>query len=817
MTDLRLALRTLSKSPGFVIVAVVTVVLAIAATSSVISLVNALLLRPLPYAEPSRIALVLQHFHAQGLEKIPMSPPESIEYEQRVSSFEKAGAFTTANYNLAKEGRPERISAALVTANVFPTLGVSPIRGRVFAPAECEAGHNDVVVISARLWARRFASDPEIIGKTISLDGRTCIVVGVMPEKFEFPMQLFNVGAASFSERVDLWRPLAFTEKQLKNRGSRGLFLVARLKPGIRFSAAQAEVENVNAQMRRENPNNYPGGDSFGGDVLSLSQLAAGAVRPMLLILLGAVVLVLLIACANLGTMLLARAAARERELAIRVALGASRWALIRQMLAESLLLALVGGGGGVLLALWSIEFLKKIGAQTVPRLSEVNIDATVLIVSLLVTVVTGILFGLVPALTTARPALGEALKDGSRGATDGARRNLVRQILVVGEVALALVLLTGAALLIKSFAQLQRVDPGFNPSHVLTLEISLPKAGYPTAADIVRFADEVQRRTAEISGVTAAGITDILPLGGNNSDWSFDIEGRPTAPGAPGPDEEIRHVSPGYFAALQIPLRSGRLLNVDDNQKDARGMIVNEAWAKKFWPEGNALGQRVTFDDPAKNPHWIPIVGIVGNVHHIGLDAEAKPEMYLPLWHSAPPTMIVALRSNQAPETLIPLVRAAVQSIDQGVAIAYIRPMEQIVGDSIASRRLAVVLLGAFAVIAVVLAAVGIYGVISFIVVQRTHELGVRMALGAQRADILRLVIGRAAKMIATGTVIGLLLALASTRTLSSLLYRVSAFDLMSFAGVAFLLGLAALLASYIPARRAMRADPMIALSHTQ
>lgn len=815
MHDLRLAVRSSLKTPAFTAIAIVTMALAIAANTSVFSLVNALLLRPLPYADPSRIALMVQHFHAQGLEKIPMSPSESIEYEQRVRSFEKAGAFTTANYNLASEGRPERVSAALVTGGVFPALGVNPLRGRVLTADDAQPGRTDVVVISERLWARRFAADSAIVGKTISLDGRNCTVVGVMPEKFEFPIQLFNVGAASFTERVDLWRPLAFTPQQLKNRGSRGLLLVARLKSGASFAAAQAEVEAVNAQMRREFPNNYPGGDSFGGDLLSLSELAAGAVRPMLLILLAAVALVLLIACANLATMLLARAAAQERELAIRVALGAGRWNLIRQMLTESLLLAVVGSGLGVLLAVWGVEILKRIGAQTVPRLQEVGIDGTVLSVTLVVTVLTGILFGLVPALTTARPRLGEALKEGGRGSTDGARRNFMRHVLVVSEVALALVLLAGAGLLIKSFVALQQVDPGFNPSHVLTMELSLPKLHYAGDPEILRFADEVQRRVAEIPGVAAAGITDILPLSGNNSDWSFAIEGREVPPNGSGPDEEIRHVSPDYFRTLQIALRAGRALSVDDNQEQPRGMIVNEAFAKKFWPQGDALGKRISFDDLKKNPHWIPIVGIVGNVHHVGLDAEAKPEMYLPLAHSAPRTMTLALRSAQPPQTLIAGVRQAVQAIDPGVAIAYVRPMEQIVGDSIAARRLAVVLLGAFAVIAIVLATVGIYGVISFLVVQRTHELGVRMALGAQRFDILRLVIGRAVKLVGAGTIIGLALALASTRALSSLLYRVDAFDFTTFALVTLVLGLIALISSYLPALRATRADPMIALSH--
>lgn len=813
--DLRFAARNLVKTPAFTLIAIVTVALAIAANSAVFSLVNALLVRPLPYAQPSRLALMVQHFHSMGLEKIPISAPEFLDYQQRVGSFEKIGAFTIGNYNLSSTDQPERIGAAIVTSGVFDALGVQPLRGRTFTAEECQPGHDDVVVISERLWKRRFNSDPQLIGKTILLDGRSCAVVGIMPARFEFPIQLFNVAVASFSERADLWRPLAFTENQLKNRGSRGLLIVARLKPGVTFSAAAAEIETVNAQMRREHTNNYPEGNSFGADVLQLQDLAAGAVRPMLLILSASVALVLLIACANLATMLLARAATRERESAIRVALGAGRWQLVRQTLVESVLIALIGGVIGTLLATWGVDILKRIGAQTVPRLHEVNIDTTVLFVTLAMTVLTGIFFGLVPALTSARPELSEALKEGGRGATEGTRRNLARNVLVVSEVALALLLLTSAGLLIKSFARLQHVDAGFNPRNVLTMEISLPQLTYPKNDDVIRFSDELQRRIATVPGVSGAAITDILPLSGNNSDWSFAIEGQVLGPKDPGPDEEIRHVSPDYFRVLQTPLLNGRVLVPDDNQKLPRGMIVNEAFAKKFWPQGDALGKRITFDDPKKNPNWIPIVGIVKSMHHVSLDAEVKPEMYLPLWHSPPQTMILTVRGAADPRSFISDIRREVRAIDPGVAIAYVRPMEQIVGDSIATRRLSVVLLGAFAGVAVLLASVGIYGVISFLVVQRTHEIGVRMALGAQRLDVLKLVLLRALKLVGVGTAIGLFLAFCSTRLLASLLYRVSIFDLTTFMLVTFALALVALLASYVPALRATRADPMIALGH--
>ncbi len=815
LQEIRFAFRSLTKTPGFTLIAIVTLALAIGANTAVFSLVDALLFRPLPFHEPSRLALIVQHFHSMGLEKIPMSAPEFRDYEQRVGSFERIGAFTTANYNLASGDQPERVPAALVTDGVFDPLGIKPVRGRTFTGEECQVGRDNVVVISARLWKRRFNSDSNIVGNQIALDGRNYTVVGVMPESFDFPIRLYNVAVASFSERADLWCPLAFTEEQMQARYSRNLVAIARLRDSATFHSAEAEMETVNAQMRRENPNRYPSGTSFGADVLQLQELTTAPVRSMSLILVAAVGLVLVIGCANVGTMLLARATAREREFAIRVALGANRWAIVRQMLVESVMLALAGGSLGVLTAGWSVNVLKRIGAQTVPRLGDVNLDLTVLLVTLVVAIGAGLLFGLIPALTTARPELSGALKEGGRGTSEGRRHNLARTVLVIAEVALALVLLTSASLLIKSFARLQQVDPGFNPQNVLTMELTLPSLSYPKPENIIHFSDELVRRAASVPGVTAAAITDILPLSGNNSDWSFAIEGRPIAPREPGPDEEIRHVSPDYFRALQTPVLSGRPLVADDNQKDARGVLVNQAFASKFWPNGDALDKRITFDNPARNPHWIPIVGIVTNMHHLGLDIDPNPEMYLPLWHSPPQTMILVVRSTMDPRPLIGNIRREVQAIDSGVAIAYVRPMEQIMGDSIAARRLSVVLLGAFAGIALLLASVGIYGVISYLVLQRTHEIGVRMALGAQRRDVLNLVMVRALMLIGAGTSIGLFLAFLSTRALATLLYRVSAFDGPTFALVTVLLGLVALAASFVPAIRATRADPMIALGH--
>src|SRR6266480_301772 len=494
LKDLRFALRQLVKRWGFTAIAVLTLALAIGATTAVLSLVNALLIRPLPYREPQQLVLLLQHFKSQNLERIPVSPAEFVDYETRAHSFEKLGAFSYTNFNLAGEDKPERISGATVTAGVLRLLGVSPIKGRFFEPEECTLGRDNVVIISARLWQRRFNSDPQIIGTQLLLNGKSFTVVGVMPASFDFPLQLFNLGnGAQFGGRAEIWQPLAFTDDQMKARYSRSFAIIGRLASGTSPARAQAEIEAINAQMRREHPNNYGKGNSFGGDVLPLHDLAVGGMRPALLILLSAVFLVLLIACANLTTMLLARAAAREREMAIRVALGAGPLRLLKQVLTESVLLALIGGVAGVLLALWGVELLKVIGAQTVPRLREVNVDVGVLGVTLAIAVGTGIIFGLAPGLASGRSELTEALKEGGRSSTAGTRRNRLRNGLVIAEVALALVLLSGAGLLMKSFVRLQSVDPGFNPRNALTFEISLPKMQYPDDPLIVRFNRKAQ------------------------------------------------------------------------------------------------------------------------------------------------------------------------------------------------------------------------------------------------------------------------------------------------------------------------------------
>jgi putative ABC transport system permease protein len=814
--EFRFACRNLIKTPGFTIVAVITIALAIAANTAVFSLVNALLIRPLPFKAPESLVLLFEKFSAQGLDQIPVSAPEYVDWEKQTRSYERIAAFNFADFNLTGGDMPERIQGAAVTPSLFPLLGVQPIKGRVFNDSEFGEGNDGVVVISERLWRRRFNSDPQFVGTQVSVNGRSFTVVGIMPAIFEFPLPLFGVQGGTFAERADMWKPVAFTKQEMESRGSRSYGVIGRLKPGVTIAQAQAEADTIVANWHPLFPDNYEPATKFGATIYPLHNLVIGGMRPALMILLGAVAVVLLIACANLTTMLLARAGAREREFAIRLALGAGRMQLVRQMLSESILLALAGGTAGVLLAIWGLDLLRSIGAQTVPRIAEVNLDLRVLLVTLGVAVLTGVVIGLIPALASGKPELTEALKEGGRGSTSGLRRNRLRNALVIAEVALALVLLVGASLLLKSFVRLQNVHPGFQSGNVLTMEVALPLLKYPRGKPVADFYAEATRRIKALPGVEAAGFTTILPLSGSNSDSSFAIEGRDPTVEKVYPDEEVRWITPEYFSVLKVPLLQGRFFN-DGDQFDGPGVvIVNNSFAKKWFPNQEVLGKRITFNDPRKpDVKWLTIVGLVGDMRHRGLDLDPKPEYYLA--HNQTPYrgMILTVRSSQDPRSLTSPIRREISRLDPDLPAANVRTLEQVAADSIAPRKLSVVLIGVFAAVALVLASVGIYGVMSFLVVQRTHEIGVRMALGAQRADVLRLVIGRAAKLVLMGTGIGLLLGVMSSRALRAMLFNVGAFDLMTFFTVTIALIVVSLLASYIPAVRATRADPMIALGH--
>ena len=814
--EIKVALRGLAKSPGFAAIAIVTIALAIGTNTAVLSLVNALLIRSLPYKNPQQLVLVWEQFANQGLDRIPVSAPEYLDYEKELQSYERIAAFDYVDLNLTGGEMPERVQGAVVSPSLFPLLGISPIRGRTFESKESGVGRDDVVVISARLWQRRFNSDPSVLNSKIILNDCSYTVVGIMPASFEFPLPLFNVQGNQFAERADIWKPVAFTEDELKSRGSRNYGVIGRLRSGVSAKQAQAELSTITANWIPRFKENYAVETGFGARVYGLQEQVVGGMRPALLILIGAVALVLLIACANLTTMLLARGGSREREMAIRVALGASPLRLLRFLLIESMLLSVIGGVAGIVMAIWGLDVLAAVGAKTVPRLREVNLDATVLSLTFVISVATGVLFGIAPALASAKPELTEALKEGGRGASSGVRRNQLRNTLVVSEIALALVLLIGAGLLMKSFVHLQNVNPGFNPKNVTTAELSLPLLKYPRGKPVIDFYAEVLRQVQTLPGVQTAAFTNVLPLSGSNTDNSFHIEGRNEMQTKVFPDEEVRSITPDYLRVLQTSLLRGRFFTEADNADAPGVVIVNQVMAKKYWPGEDAIGKRINFGDAdPNNIKWFTIVGVVADIHHQGLDVDPKPEFYLPHPQRAYRGMILTVRSAQDPRALIPTLRKEIGAIDPDQPLANVRTLETVASESIAPRRMSVVLLGAFAGIALLLAAVGIYGVISYLVVQRTHEIGVRMALGAQRQDVLRMVVGHALKLVGIGALIGLVLAFLSTRALAALLYSVSAFDLTTFLFVTITLAGVALLASYIPALRATRADPMIALSY--
>ena len=805
MRDIKYSFRRLLKSPGFTTVVILTLGLGIGANTAIFSVVNSVLLQPLPYRKPDRLVTINHFYQSVALNNLeaPVSAIGFRDYRDKTKSFEAVAVETGWSANLTGTGDPERIPAARVSGDYFRVFGVAPELGRTFGRDEDEPGKNNVVVISDGLWKRVYGADRGVVGKTMQLNGVGYTILGVMPSGFH----------AFFISNADVWTPLALDQKQFtpENYTNEWLNLTARLKSGVSAKQSNAEMHAFADQVRRLYPNSV--GKEWTLKVKTLNELATGELRPALLVLLGAVGFVLLIACANVANLMLARVTSRQKEVAIRTALGADRWTLVRQLLTESVLLALAGGLFGLAIAYWSI---KTLGAAlpNIPHSSDLGIDGTVMLFTLGLSVVTGLLFGVVPALQTSRTNLHETLKEGGRSGSADVSGNSMRRVLVVGEVALALTLLVGAGLLIKSVARLQHVSPGFDPDRVLTFDVSLPNVKYPS--DTVRqlFFQSMIDQVSHVPGVVAVGGTTNLPFGGWST-GSFQVEGYQTSPNQPGPWGDIRAVTPDYFRAMRTPLLQGRSFTPSDLQGSQAVAIIDQEFVRKYYADQNPIGKRVTFGARSgKQPEWITIGGVVGHMMAEALDAKPRVQLYLPYAQRADiPFMSVAVRTTGDPLLMTRPVRDAIHSVDKDLPISNVKSMDDLLESSLGQRRLSMILLGAFSAIAMLLASIGIYGVLAYTVTQRSRELGIRMALGAARGRVLGLVVRQGMVLAIVGIIIGLVGAFALTRLLGSQLYSVTATDPATFAVVSLLLATIALVATLVPALRATRVDPVVAL----
>jgi len=794
--DLRYALRMLLKNPGFAVVAVIALALGIGANTAIFSVVNTVLLQSLPYDDPDRLMIVRENKLPQFPE-FSVSPGNFLDWQKQSSSFEKLTAINGAAYNLvAGDAEPERLRGARVSAGLFEMLGAKPVQGRTFMDEEDQPGRENVVILSGSLWKRRFASDSNIVGQSITLSATSYTVIGIMPGTFQFP-----------DRDTELWTPIAFTARQAQQHGSHFLSVIGRLKQDVTVQQADAEVKSIAARLAEQ----YPGSNAgWSTNVFPMQEYEVRDIKSGLIFLLGAVALVLLIACANVANLLLARSTARQKEMAIRSALGASRWRVVRQLLTESVLLALLGGGVGLLLAFWGMESLLALAPEDLPRIKDVALDARVLGFTLVVTLMTGVIFGLAPALQASSPNLNETLKEAGRGTTAG--RHRVRNSLVIVEVALALMLLICSGLMIRSFIRLQRVNPGFNPNNALVVNIALPGRKYPNSDHHLAFFSQLVERTSALPGVVAAGLTQSLPIQGDYL-LGFNIQGRPPAP--PGEDKSTNYyaVTPGYFKAMGIPLLRGRLFTEQDNNNAARVAIINETMARQYFPDEDPIGKGISVTQGPER--FREIVGIVGDVKQYGLAQPSTLQTYDPYLQMPFSGVTLVVRTENNPASLSGAIRSEVLAIDREQPVSRIRTLDQIISGSVQQQRFLMLLLGVFAAVALILAAVGLYGVMSYAVTQRTHEIGIRMALGANAGNVLRLVVGHGMMLAMIGVAIGLAGAFAVTRLMATLLFSVSTTDPVTFAGISVLLTGVALVACLGPAHRATRVDPMVALRH--
>lgn len=797
--DFRYGVRLLLKHRGFSAVAVLALALGIGANTAIFSVINSVLLKPLPYKEPERL-VELRETNPPKHPDVPVSAASFLDWQSQNTVFEQVAAYRSTSYNLIGDGEPERIRAARISAGTFTLLGINPLVGRDFLPEEDQPERARVVAISHGLWQRRFGSDPNLVGQTINLSGNIYTVVAIMPATFGFP-----------ERTIELWTPMAIEPFERGQYGAHNNGVIGRLKPGISIEQAQTEISTIARRIAEDHAETNAGWEA---KAIPMLDYTVGNIKLTLLVLLGAVAFVLLIACANVANLLLARAASRQKEIAIRTAMGAGRWRIVRQLLTESVLLALAGGAVGLLLAMWGINALLALAPADLPRVKDVAIDSGALAFTLAVTILTGITFGLAPALQASKPDLNEILKEsGGRGSTGGIHRQRVRNMLVVAEVALALVLLVGGGLMIRSFLRLQRVNPGFNPDNAMMVKLVLPKSRYPEDGQQTAFLNQLVENVSALPRVQSVGATISMPFVDNYT-LGFAIQGRPAVHDSDLPVTKYYAVSPDYFKTMGIPLLKGRVFTDRDVAGAPRVAIINETMARRYFPDEDPIGKRIHVTNGPEQL-FREIVGIVGDVKHNGLDQETPPQTYMSFAQEPGTGITLVLRSDANPASLSAAIRTEVSRIDKDQPISAIKPLTEIVADSVAQQRFSMLLLGVFAAVALILAAVGLYGVMSYSVTQRTHEIGVRMALGAGSGDVLKLVVGQGMVLASVGIGIGLTAAFALTRLMESLLFGVTSTDPITFGAISLMLAGVAFVASYIPARRAMKVDPMIALRY--
>jgi len=800
--DIKYAARVLHKSPAFTLFAVAVLALGIAANTAIFSIADAVLLRPLPYRDARRLVMVWEDASSYGFPENTPAPGNFSDWKARNHVFEDTAALLFHTLNLTGDGTPEQLNGTAVSSNLFSVLGVSPTLGRNFRSEDNLPGSARVTILSHGLWARRFGANLGVIGQEIRLENTKYTVIGVMPQGFLFP-----------DRSTELWVPWQLTKEKLADHGSHFLNVIARLKPGVSLQTANAELATIAKQIEQEHPDDNA---KVGAFAVPLREHVAGDIRPAILVLFGAVCFVLLIACANIANLLLARASGKRRELAVRLTLGASRLRIIGQMLTESLLLAMIAGSIGLALSVWARQFLASLIPAGIAPLAGPLLDGRVFLFTAGVSILTGILFGVIPALRVSSLNLATSLKDGGGRSGVGSGGQRLRDVLVVSEVALAIVLLAGAALMIRSFENLVHLDPGFRADHVLVLRTPMQMQKYDTQARRAMFYDQVLEKVEHLPGVVAVGYTTWIPLTNEGGASGITIEGHPEP--APGqmPIPNARVVSRNYMSALRMKLVEGRLFDEREGSGTELVALINQTMARSLWPGENPVGKRFKKGAFREDVPWITIAGIVGDVHQAGPASPARAEMYLPYQQQEffPPDYL-AVRTSGEPLLLAESVRQQIWSVDKQQPVAEVMPLERLVGENLAPRRMQASLLGGFAGLALLLASIGIYAVLSFVVTQRTQEIGVRIALGAHSRDVLQMVFSHGLKLFAIGAVLGLAAALGLSRTMGHLLYGISASDPLSFLTVTFVLGTVTLLACYIPARRAMRVDPLVALRY--